>query len=107
MLAELILTYAVSSSFPAVIREAGPSYLKEETRLHVRSELTQTISLDIQPYVWIDQGHTPSAAGAELELAYDFGNGSVGYYHHSAHALDRNNIGEQFDGIRIRIKMGE
>lgn len=107
MLAELVLSYALMSSEPIYLRQAGEPVVDSIVQLNVEKRWDNNIFLKITPYVMRNWAQDITGrAGAELELGYSFKYFDLGYYHHSAHNLDQNfGSSVELDMVRMHISL--
>jgi len=103
MLAELILTHALSTNVPLYVEQAQGPMAENELRLRVEHQVGR-VNLTVEPYVWLDGNH-PGRAGGEGEVSFTMQDVSLGLYHWSEHNLDVNGPNYQFNGVRLRWKM--
>lgn len=105
MIAELIITYALISNEPVLLRSPGPPYTRHEVALNVEKHWWEGFFLNLTPYVKGSEMGSVERAGAFAEVGFHFGDVTLSVYHHSSHNLDRPGDALEVDGVKLRWRI--
>ncbi len=105
MVAELILTYALISNEPILLRSPGEPFTRHEVALNMEKHWPSGLFFRLMPYVQGSDREATERAGAFAEIGISVGDVDVSVYHHSSHNLDRPGRALEVDVVRLKWKL--